>query len=196
MRMLLTISIPLFILSPIMAEEFSSPNGKYNIKYHEAELYTTNVSFENSATGKALYQTISNTYAKGKFDDIAWSPDSRYLAVARRGTKTTSDIFIYEFAGDIVKEIKVPDYALNILGRRELVRGGRHHRVSDIKWKDTTVTFHCTGQWEDGSGDPAVEPDNWYHFDVSIHLGGPGNAAQPRLVAVNESKGNGGRAKN
>jgi dipeptidyl aminopeptidase/acylaminoacyl peptidase len=163
--------------------QHSSPDGRYVIEYFGTQPHEANVRFKDAETGKILYTGTSSGYESEEYHELKWSSDSRYLAVVARGAKTTSDIELYRFDKDLVQQVPIPDYRLNLLGRRNLVTGGRHHWVSDLRWDTTRITFHCFGQWIDGSGDPAIDPDNWYHFDVSIDL----LTAKPTLAAVTEA---------
>ena len=164
--------------------ELKSPDGHYQIEYIKALQGESNVRFKNLKTGKILGLFSSNAYEHSAYLDTAWSPDSRYLAVVHRGTRTTAEIEVFSFSGDSVEEVKLPDYRLNLLGRQKLVSGGRYHWASKLRWNKSTLTFYCTGQWVDGSGDPQVKPENWYHFDVSLQLGVVGSASNPRLTSV------------
>jgi WD40 repeat protein len=183
---LITIIIIAIATCRAVCGELKSPDGQYEIEYIKALEGDSNVMLKNAKTGKILGYAFSNGYGHSSYVETVWSPDSRYLAVVERGTRTTAEISLFSFVGDTVKEVRLPDYALNILGRKKLVTGGRYHMVSNLRWDKTTITFYCRGQWVDGSGDPAIDPENWYHFDVTLKLGGPGSAPQPRLIAVAE----------
>ena len=183
MRHLLTIVILLHGIGSAMAQK-TSPDARYVIEYFDALPNESNVKFKDAQSGKTLRHGFSSGYEERSFREVSWSPDSRFLALVSRGTKTTSGIEILRFAGDSVTEVKIPDYLLNILGRKHLISGGRHHWVSNVRWEDSHLTFRCWGQWGDGSGDPDIDPDNWYHFDVTlkvIHAVSPDRA---RLTAV------------
>jgi len=166
--------------------ELVSPNGQYEIEYVGALPHESNVRLKNVKSGKVLSGEFSNGYDHSSYLETAWSADSRYLAVVERGTRTTATLTVFLFSGDTVDKTRLPDYTLNLLGRKELVSGGRYHLVSKLRWEATTLTFYCTGQWVDGSGDPELEPSNWYHFDVTISFGSTGNASDPRLAKVTE----------
>lgn len=170
------------------AVELVSPDGQYQIEYFESLPHEENVKFKNVKTGKVLGYTISYGYSPNYFLETAWSPDSRYLAVISRGTRTTADISVFSFVGGTVEEVSLPDYRLNLLGRKGLVTGGYFHWASNLRWDKNTITFHCNGEWEVGSGDPTVNPENWYDFDVSLRLGGLGSAPQSRLVSVEKAQ--------
>lgn len=181
---LLTIAILAIAACRAACGELKSPDGQYEIEYFEALPHESNVRFKNAKKGKILSHAFSNGYEHSSYLETAWSPDSRYLAVVERGTRTTAEVSVFAFSGDSVEEVKLPDYRLNLLGRRNLVDGGRYHWVSKLRWDQSTLTFNCTGQWVDGSGDPEIEPDNWYHFDVSLAFGGAGSTPDPRLASV------------
>jgi hypothetical protein len=181
---LLTIAILAIATCRAACGELKSPDGQYEIEYYKALPHESNVRFKNAKTGKILSHAFSNGYEHSSYLETAWSPDSRYLAVVERGTRTTADVSVFSFSGDSVEEVRLPDYRLNLLGHRKLVDGGRYHWVSKLRWDKSTLTFYCTGQWIDGSGDPQIDPDNWYHFDVSLTFGGAGNAPNPRLASI------------
>jgi hypothetical protein len=181
-----TCTIAILAIASCMASggDLKSPNGQYEIEYLKSLPHESNVLFKNAKTGKILADAFSNGYDEATYLETAWSPDSRYLAVVERGTRTTAEVSVFVFSGDSVEEVRLPDYRLNLLGRRNLVDGGRYHWVSKLRWEQTTLRFYCTGQWVDGSGDPEIEPDNWYHFDVALAFGGAGSSPYPRLAAV------------
>ena len=179
-----TIAALLIATCRAMCGELKSPDGQYEIEYTKALPHESNVKLKNAKTGKVLGVAFSNGYDSSSYLETAWSPDSRYLAVVERGTRTSAEIAVFAFSGDSVEQIRLPDYRLNLLGRRQLLDGGRYHWVSKLRWDATTITFYCTGQWIDGSGDPAIDPPNWYHFDVLLAFGGPGSAPNPRLKAM------------
>jgi hypothetical protein len=181
---LIILAALLMITSRAICDDLKSPDGKYEVEYHKSLPHESNVKFKNTKTGKVLGDAFSNGYDSSSYLETAWSPDSRYLAVVARGTRTTSEIEIFAFSDDSVEQIRLPDYRLNLLGRRQLMDGGRYHWVSKLRWDATTITFYCTGQWMDGSGDPAVDPSNWYHFDVSLDFGGPDSTSDPRWKAM------------
>ena len=181
---LLTIAVLAIATCTASGGDLKSPDGQYEIEYLKSLPHESNVRLKNAKTGKILAQAFSNGYDESSYLETAWSPDSRYLAVVERGTRTTAEIAVFAFSGDSVEQIRLPDYRLNLLGRRQLVDGGRYHWVSKLRWDATTITFYCTGQWIDGSGDPAIDPPNWYHFDVSLAFGVPGSAPAPRLKAM------------
>ena len=170
----------------VIAGELVSPNGQYEIEYVEALPHESNVRLKSAKSGKVLSDEFSNGYDNSSYLETAWSPDSRFLAVVERGTRTTATLTVFSFSGDTVEQTRLPDYTLNLLGRRELVSGGRYHWVSKLRWEATTLTFYCTGQWADGSGDPELEPSNWYNFDVSIAFGILGVESDPYLAKVTE----------
>jgi hypothetical protein len=185
---LLTIAILAFATYRAACAELKSPDGQYEIEYFDALPHESNVRFKNAKTGKILSQAFSNGYDESSYLETAWSPDSRYLAVVERGTRTTAEVSVFAFSGDSVEEVRLPDYRLNLLGHRKLVDGGRYHWVSKLRWVNSTLTFYCTGQWVDGSGDPDIEPDNWYHFDIALAFGGAGSSPDPRLATVTATK--------
>lgn len=168
--------------------ELKSPDEQYEIEYFKALPHESNVRLKNAKTGKVLGYAFSNCYGNSSYLEAAWSSDSAYLAVVQRGTRTTAEVSVFAFSGDSAEKVRLPDYRLNLLGRRNLVDGGRYHWVSKLRWDRSTLTFYCTGQWVDGSGDPQIDPDNWYHFDVSLAFGRAGSTPDPRLAAVAVSK--------
>lgn len=180
------LTIVIFIIATCRAAcgELKSPDGQYEIEYFKALPDESNLRLKNAKTGKILGHAFSNGYDHSSYLETAWSHDSRYLAVVERGTRTTAEVSVYAFSADSVEEVRLPDYRLNLLGRRLLVDGGRYHWVSKLRWDGDTLTFYCNGQWIDGSGDPEIDPDNWYHFDVSLVFGGRGSSPDPRLASV------------
>lgn len=164
--------------------ELRSPDGQYEIEYFDALPHESNVRLKNAKTGKILSHAFSNGYEESSYLETAWSSDSRYLAVVERRTRTTAEVSVFAFSGDSVENVRLPDYRLNLLGHRKLVDGGRYHWASKLRWDKSMLTFYCNGQWIDASGDPEINPGNWYHFNVSITFGGAGSSPNPRLASV------------
>lgn len=183
MRPLIAIAILVSVVSAGDAR-IASPDGRYEVEYFEGLPGESNVKFKDARTGQVLRYGFTSGYEEKKFRAVSWSPDSRFLALVSRGTKTTSDIEILRFDGESISEVMIPDYRLNILGRKHLITGGRHHWVSEVQWSSSTVTFRCRGQWVDGSGDPQIDPSNWYHFAVTLEVSHAVSPNRAKLIAV------------
>lgn len=189
MRILIT-AVVLMGFAGNAAAQLKSPDGRYEIIYRVEGEYVSQADFKDTRTGKVIHTELISGYMEKSFREIAWSKDSKYVALMSRGTRTTSDVEVLRFEGEVVKKLDLPDYRLNILGRNKQLVGGRYHWVNQLRWEDSKLTFRCAGQWKDGSGDPAVDPDNWYHFDVTIQLGdktAPLNGQLIGVVAVDEA---------
>lgn len=108
MRLLQIIVILLYGIG-IATGQKTSPDGHYVIEYFDALPDESNVRFKDAKSGKTLFYGFSSSYEERSFREISWSPDSRFLALVSRGTKTASGIEILRFAGDSVTEVKIPD---------------------------------------------------------------------------------------
>jgi hypothetical protein len=142
---LLPIAILAIASCTAFGSDLKSPDRQYEIEYLKALPHESNVRLKNAKTGKILAQAFSNGYDESSYLETAWSPDSRYLAVVERGTRTTAQVSVFAFSGDAVEELRLPDYRLNLLGRRKLIDGGRYHWVNKLRWEKSTLTFYCTG---------------------------------------------------
>lgn len=171
------LAITLSSLCQLGADNLTSPNGQYRIVYTSGD---ANVELQNAKTGKVLAQTIFYGYQPEKYHEIAWSPDSRYLAVISRGTRTSSQVEVFSFIGDAAEEVTMP---CPKLGNGDWP-GGRSQFVKHLKWEGTTLNYYCYGDKVDGAGDPELVPENWYHFDVSMKFGGAGEKAEPKVISV------------
>src|SRR5690606_7165174 len=115
---LLTIAVLAIATCTASGGDLKSPDGQYEIEYLKAPPHESNVRLKNAKTGKILGHAFSNGYDHSSYLETAWSHDSRYLAVVERGTRTTADVSVYAFSADSVEEVRLPDYRLNLLGRR------------------------------------------------------------------------------
>ncbi len=168
-------------ISHVEAGDLTSPNGQYKIEYDaEALEHESNVELKNAKTGKVLLQTSSYGYYKEKYHEIAWSPDSQYLAVVSRGTRTSIDVEVFRFKDDTVEQITLPSPKLG----DGSWQGGRSYFVKHIKWEATTLKYYCYGDKVYGAGDAESVPDNWYHFDIALGFGGLGEEAAPKVISV------------
>lgn len=181
---ILTIVAFLFAICCAAGEELKSPDGQYEIEYDSSDPGKSGVRFKNAKTGKVLRDSFVNIPNHTFFHEIAWSQDSRYLAVIEGKTESMMEVAVFAFSPDSVEEVRLPDYRLNLLGRRLLVEGGRYHSVGELRWDERFLIFRCKGQWSDGPSDPNIDRDNWYHFEVSLAFVGRVGPAVPRLAAV------------
>jgi len=176
-----TFVISLTALCRMEATELTSPNGQYKIEYEVEPLeHETNVELKNAKTGKVIKQTISYGYYIEEYHEIAWSPDSRYLAVISRGTRTSSQVEVFSFIGDTVEEVTMPSPKLS----DGTWTGGRNQFVKHLKWEGTTLKYYCFGDKFDGAGNLDLVPEDWYHFDIAMRFGGTGEDAAPKVISV------------
>lgn len=145
---------------------FPSPDGSYNVKITANEFRGTDLSVTRG--DKQLFTTASGY---GVYTAVSWSPDSRYLAVVERGTKTTMTLAAYLIQPHEVKPISLPDYRLNIFGRYHRVDGGRYRVDEGLKWgKGGMLEFLTRGSLVDGASNPEDHSDNWFCFRVGIEF--------------------------
>jgi len=163
----------------------ASPDGKYTVEYFEAAAapLESNVKFKNAKSKKVLRYEFSSSHEEKTFQEMAWSPDSKYLAVISRGTKTSSHIRVFSFVDDKVEEVAMPSPKL---GNEK--SSGRYFFVKHLKWKDTKLNYYCFGNKADGAGDSDLVPNNWYHYDVTVQLSSAGKKADPKLISVVQTK--------
>lgn len=164
--------LPIFA-SPLLSQVVS-PNGKYAIHYREARELDDDVDFVRTSDKEVIYRTFSNGVGRPKFLETAWSPDSTFLAVIVHGTQTTYSVEIYRFDSAAVTQMTLPDYRLNLLGRHELVEGGRYSFARGLSWKGPTLSFTSEGNLTKGASNPQDQPDDWYHYQISLKLGNQG----------------------
>ena len=169
--------------------QLKSPDGRYEITYNSAGLYESNVEFKDTKSGKVIHYGSSTSYQMIKYHEVLWSQDSKYVALISRGTRTTTEFEVLRFKDGVVTEVKLPNYGAEIQKHKPSKRGGRYEWVSQLRWEGSKLSFRCVGQWEDGSGDPAVDPDNWYHFEVTIKVNekSPQKAEMLGVAAVDEA---------
>ena len=167
------------LLSGMAQAQLKSPDGRYEITYTSAGLYEANVEFKDTKTDKVIHDGSSTSYQMMQYREVLWSKDSKYVALISRGTRTSTHLEILHFNDGAVTEVKLPNYGAEILKQKAASKGGRYEWHSKLRWEKAKLTFRCAGQWNDGSGDPEVNPDNWYHFDVTLELGDKG---EPKVV--------------
>ena len=161
----------------------NSPDGNYTTQNKTGEFNSKLLEIKKN--NKVIY-TIFSGY--GGFEEIVWSPNSRYLAIVNHGIKTMMTVEVYEVRDNKASKLDLPEYRLNILGRAGLFEGGRYWFDKSLSWKKNVLTFETTGSLKDGASNPQDHPENWYKYKLSISFGGQNMAAQPRLTDVKKSK--------
>jgi hypothetical protein len=177
MRSLLFLAVFLFIAVSGKAETvLVAPNREYSavVGQDESRVHTLSI--------KRGEKTILSTAAGyGDYTEVSWSPDSQYLAVVARGTKTTMNLEVYRIKADKVTPVELPDFRLNILGRFQKIEGGRYQFDESLDWKKgPALQFVTRGSLEEGASNPKDDPGNWYHFNVMIGF----SSAKARLLVV------------
>ncbi|NWK57785.1 hypothetical protein HW115_19355 [Verrucomicrobiaceae bacterium N1E253] len=173
-----TLLILLLTLSVALAVD--SPNGLYSTTTTVGEFNVRSMVLKK---GSKIIFSVGSGY--GGFQDIQWSPDSKYLAVVDHGIKTMMILDVYRVDGESVTKVDLPDYRLNILGRYQLFEGGRYWFDKTLKWEaPSKLLFETTGSLKDGSSNPTDDPDNWYSFEVGISF----NDLRAVLLSVKKTK--------
>ncbi len=180
----LILAITLSTLCQAEVDKLTSPNGQYKIEYIDALPHETNVELKNAKTGKVLDSAISYGYDPENYREIAWSPNSRYLAVITRGTRTSIQVQVFSFVDDKVDEITMPIYRVG----DGSWKGGRSSFNKHIKWDGTTLTFYCYGDKFEGAGNLDLIPEDWYHYDITMRFGELGKAADPKVISIVATK--------
>lgn len=176
----------LLVLSGSVLGQLKSPDGRYEIRYTSAGLYEDNVEIVDTKNDEVIHNGCAALYQELKYREVAWSKDSKHVALISRGTRTTTHFEILHFEDGVVNEVKIPPYMARIIGRKNFKSLGRYHWISKLRWEGSNLTFRCAGQWVDGPGDPAVDPHNWYHYDVTIEPGAKGDP-KVALKALDEA---------
>jgi len=160
-----------------MAETlYAAPNREYSAVVDQNEFHFHTLSIKRGE--KTLFSTAAGY---GDYTEVSWSPDSEYLAVVARGTKTTMNLEVYRIDADKVTPVKLPDFRLNILGRFQKIEGGRYEFDEALEWKKgPALQFVALGSLVDGASNPKDDPGNWYHFNVMIGF----SSAKARLLVV------------
>ncbi|MBK1791007.1 hypothetical protein [Persicirhabdus sediminis] len=171
----------ILLSAPTSHSQTLSPNKSFAVEYRKAGASESDVDFIRTSDKKVLYQAFSSGVGGQGYEEIVWSPDSRYLAVTTRGTKTTVSLEIYRFEAGGVTQVKIPDYRLNLLGRHNLVSGGRYSFARQITWTGSTLTFSSEGSLLDGVSNPRDSPENWYRYQIKLDIYG-GSAELSKVV--------------
>jgi hypothetical protein len=164
-----TILVALF-LPAVSTAQLVSPDGKYEIRYIDAPSFEANTELVRKADNHVYLSTLSSSYESSPFEEVVWSTDSKFLAVAIRGSKTTSHVEVYKFSSDEVTQVSIPQLNLNLLGRHQQVKGGRYFQVSDLKWQSSILTFTCRGSLVEGVSNPLDLPEDWFNYKVSLSI--------------------------
>ena len=123
-------------------EESMSPDYKHEVYFYKADPsddapgYTLRIRapgadeilYEEPAGGYVAWSAASSKYNY----KCLWSPDSRFAAVFIRDTKRSGATNIYEFHGDKVQKVKLPD--LDRLVRSHLTAEWRASWVTPEVW--------------------------------------------------------------
>ena len=177
MRSFLFLAVFLFGAVSGKAETlYAAPNREYSavVALEDPGIHTLTIK----SGEKTLFSTATGY---GDYSEVSWSPDSEYLAVVARGTKTTMSLEVYRIDAGKVTPVKLPDFRLNILGRFQKIEGGRYQFDEALEWKKgPALQFVARGSLVDGASNPKDNPDNWYHFNVMIGF----SSANARLLVV------------
>jgi len=112
---------------------------------------------------------------------VAWSPDSRFLAVLSRGTKTTYEVAVYHAVADSVVPVSLPDYRRLLFARLGIATGGRHLLLSEPAWLDHTLRVHDT------ASNPTDFPDDWYECTTIVFRVEPAKKPAVEEIIVHKS---------
>jgi len=150
-------------------EPLESPDGRFRVVFDKTELGDQSLTILQEDETIYFSSTGYGTYA-----EATWSPDSNYLSVAGRGTKTTTLLEVFYLqplinGKMVVVPVVLPDYRLNILGRYEKIEGGRYRFDESLGWeKGPAIQFVTSGSLEDGTSNPDDHPENWYRYKIMI----------------------------
>ena len=177
MRLLLVLALFFFSTVSGKAETlFAAPNREYSAVVGQNEFRVHTLSIKRGE--KELFSTATGY---GDYTEVSWSPDSEYLAVVARGTKTTMNLEVYRIEADKVIPVELPDFRLNILGRFQKIEGGRYQFDESLDWKKgPALQFVTRGSLVEGASNPKDDPGNWYHFNVMIGF----SSTKARLLYV------------
>ncbi|RYD83367.1 MAG: hypothetical protein EOP84_07965 [Verrucomicrobiaceae bacterium] len=177
MRSLLFFAVLLFITVSGEAETvLVAPNREYSavVGQNESRIHTLSIK-------RGEKTILSTATGYGDYAEVLWSPDSEYLAVVARGTKTTMNLEVYRINADKATPIELPDFRLNILGRFQKIEGGRYQFDESLDWKKGPALQLITrGSLVDGVSNPEDDSGNWYHFNVMIGF----SSTKARLLVV------------
>jgi len=177
MRSLLVLAVFLFSAVWGKAETlFAAPNREYSVVVDQNEFHVHTLTIKRGE--KTIFSTATGY---GDYSEVSWSPNSDYVAVVARGTKTTMNLEVYRIEGDKVTAVELPDFRLNILGRFQKIEGGRYQFDEALDWKKgPALQFVARGSLVDGASNPGDDPSNWYQFKVMIGF----STAKARLLVV------------
>ncbi len=120
-----------------------------------------------------LRQEIASGYANyqgaiQRVNTVAlWRPDSAFVAVKTRGTKTSTSVLLFRVSADKAEMIQMPDLWQAIRGRMGLTDAGRFHFEAPLRWTNAgELVVEVTGNTMNSGTEDS--PETWFHYRVVV----------------------------
>ena len=104
---------------------------------------------------------------------VAWSADSRFVAILSQATKTTYNASVYHVADQRLEPVPLPEYGRPLFERLGIPRGGRYFLLEQVFWRDHHLELRVRGNVSDSSSNPKDFPDDWYDCTVVFQIESP-----------------------
>ena len=125
------------------------------------------------ADAATLGQEIASGYATYKgaawpVNTVAlWRPDSAFVAVKTRGTKTSTSVLLFRVSADKAETVPMPDLWQAIRGRMGLTDGGRCNFEAPLRWtKAGELVVEVTGNTMNSGTEDS--PETWFRYRVAV----------------------------
>jgi hypothetical protein len=119
---------------------------------------------------------------------IAWSADSRFVAILSQSTKTTYDASVYHVTDQRLDEVPLPEYGRPLFDRLGIPRGGRYFLLERASWRDDQLELRVRGNVSDSSSNPKDFPDDWYDCTVVFEVESPTKVLLHEIIVSKSPK--------
>ena len=119
---------------------------------------------------------------------IAWSADSRFVAILSQSTKTTYDASVYHVKDQRLDPVPLPDYGRRLFERVGIPHGGRYFFLEQASWRDHHLGLRVRGNVSDSSSNPNDFPDDWYDCTVVFQIESPTKVSIDKIIVSKSPK--------
>src|SRR5207249_9740447 len=119
---------------------------------------------------------------------VAWSADSRFVAILSQGTKTTYDASVYHVADHRLEQVSLPEYGRLLFERLGIPRGGRYFLLEQASWRDHHLDLRGRGNVSDSASNPTDFPDDWYDCTVVFQVESPTKVSVHEIIITKSPK--------
>jgi hypothetical protein len=119
---------------------------------------------------------------------VAWSADSRFVAILSQSTKTTYDASVYHVTDQRLDPVPLPEYQRPLFERLGIPRGGRYFLLEQASWRDQHLDLRARGNVSDSASNPTDFPDDWYDCTVVFQVESPTKVSVHEIIVSKSPK--------